>query len=105
MVGKIGTTNRKKYTNKLGNDMKVSAILLCSAVLCGCATTKEQLYYDAAKAISKDNTVSQTACFAAVTEIAKGGDSGAKVGAITLADRCKNEVFKIEPPKRNWIGL
>ncbi|NBW15096.1 MAG: hypothetical protein EBR82_44555 [Caulobacteraceae bacterium] len=85
--------------------MKISAILLCSAVLCGCATTKEQLYYDAAKAISKDNTVSQTACFAAVTEIAKGGDSGAKVGAITLADRCKNEVFKIEPPKRNWIGL
>ncbi|NDG30426.1 hypothetical protein EB118_10175 [bacterium] len=85
--------------------MKVSIILLCSAVLCGCATTKEQLYYDAAKAISKDNTVSQTACFAAVTEIAKGGDSGAKVGAITLADRCKNEVFKIEPPKRNWIGL
>lgn len=101
----IGTTNRKKYTNKLGNDMKISAILLCSAVLCGCTTTKEQLYYDAAKAISKDNTVSQTACFAAVTEIAKGGDSGAKVGAITLADRCKNEVFKIEPPKRNWIGL
>ena len=100
-----GITNRKKYTNKLGNDMKVSIILLCSAVLCGCATTKEQLYYDAAKAISKDNTVSQTACFAAVTEIAKGGDSGAKVGAITLADRCKNEVFKIEPPKRNWIGL
>ena len=100
-----GITNRKKYTNKLGNDMKISAILLCSAVLCGCTTTKEQLYYDAAKAISKDNTVSQTACFAAVTEIAKGGDSGAKVGAITLADRCKNEVFKIEPPKRNWIGL
>jgi len=86
--------------------MKVSAIIFCSAViLSGCATSKEQMYYDAAKAISKDNVVSQTACFAAVTEIAKGGDQGAKVGAITLADRCKNEVYKVEPPKRNWLGF
>jgi uncharacterized lipoprotein YajG len=80
--------------------------LLASIILLtGCTTTKEQIYYDTAKSISKDNTVSQTACWNAITEIAKGGEQGAKVGAIALADRCKNETVKIEPPKRNWLGF
>ena len=71
----------------------------------GCVTTKEQLYYDTAKSISKDNTMSQTACWAAISDIAKGGSEGAKVGAIALAEKCKNETVKIEAPKRNWMGL
>lgn len=85
--------------------MRYAALVLISLSLISCAGPKEQLYYDAAKAISKDNTVSQTACWAAITEIAKGGDSGAKVGAVALADKCKNETVKIEPPKRNWLGM
>lgn len=83
-------------------------IVLATAilVLTGCASTsKEQLYYETAKSISKDNTMSQTACWAAISDIAKGGAEGAKVGAIALADKCKNEVMKIEPPKKNWLGL
>jgi hypothetical protein len=78
-------------------------------LLAGCATAnKDQLYYDAAKSISKDNTMSQTACWAAISEIAKGGDNGAKVGAITLAEKCKNEPVQVQAPKRNvWniLGL
>ena len=86
--------------------MKAIIILAAALALVGCAsTTKEQLYYDTAKSISKDSTMAQTACFAAVTEIAKGGDQGAKVGAISLAEKCKNETMKIEPPKKNWLGL
>lgn len=80
--------------------MIVSAIVLSS-----CAMPKEQLYYDTAKSISKDSTMAQTACWAAVTEIAKSGDTGAKVSAIALADKCKNEVVKIQPPKNNWFGF
>jgi hypothetical protein len=81
-------------------------VIIAAITLGGCATaSKEQLYYDTAKSLSKDSTMAQTACWAAVTEIAKSGDTGAKVGAIALADKCKNEVMKIEPPKRNWIGL
>lgn len=85
----------------------ILGLLITSTLLvAGCASTsKEQLYYDTAKSISKDNTVSQTACWNAITEIAKGGNEGAKVGAISLADKCKNETLKIEPPKRNWMGL
>lgn len=86
--------------------MKLIFVFLSAVVLFGCAsTTKEQLYYDTAKSLSKDSTMAQTACWAAVTEIAKSGDTGAKVGAIALADKCKNEVMKVEPPKRNWIGM
>lgn len=86
--------------------MKTFIVAICALMLAGCASTsKDQMYYDAAKSISKDNTVSQTACWTAIAEIAKGGDNSAKVGAITLADRCKNNTIKVEPPKKNWLGL
>jgi len=85
--------------------MKYLAFVFSTLLLAGCATSKEQMYYDTAKAISKDNTVSQTACWSAITEIARGGDNGAKVGAIALAERCKNDTMKVEPPKKNWLGL
>lgn len=85
--------------------MKLVSIVFMTLMVAGCATSKEQMYYDTAKAISKDNTISQTACWSAITEIAKGGDNGAKVGAIALAERCKNDTMKVEPPKRNWLGL
>ena len=78
--------------------------MLC-LLLTGCATSKEQMYYDTVKSVSKDNTMSQTACWAAISDIAKGGDGGAKVGAIALAEKCKNETLKVEAPKRNWLGL
>lgn len=80
-------------------------LFLISLTLMSCATSKDQLYYDTVKSVSKDNTMSQTACWAAISDIAKGGDSGAKVGAIALAEKCKNETLKVESPKRNWLGL
>ncbi len=82
-------------------------ILICCALLMtGCASTsKEQLYYDAAKSLSKDQTVSQSACWAAVGEIAKSGDNSVKVGAIALAEKCKAEGVKLAPPKTNWLGF
>ena len=86
--------------------MKAIIIIAAALALTGCASsTKEQLYYDTAKSISKDSTMAQTACWAAVTEIAKSGDTGAKVGAIALADKCKNDTIKVEPPKKSWLGL
>lgn len=86
----------------------MKAIIVASIsvlVLTGCVTTKDQVYYETAKSISRDNTVAQTACWSAISEIAKGGDSGAKVGAIALAEKCKNETVRIEAPKRNWMGF
>jgi len=74
-------------------------------LITGCATNDNQLYYETLKSMSRDNTISQTACWAAISDIAKGGDSSIKVNAIALAEKCKNDTLKIEAPKRNWIGL
>ena len=48
--------------------MKKTAMILTitALLLSGCATSRDQLYYEAAKAISKDNTMSQTACWSAI---------------------------------------
>ena len=70
----------------------LTGLLVTSLLLSGRAgvmpPSNEQLYYEAAKSISKDNTVSQTACWNAISDIAKGGDSAAKVGAVIVAERC-----------------
>lgn len=84
--------------------MKMLIIISSICLLAGCAT-KEQLYYDASKSISKDSTIAQSACFAAVGEIAKGGDNTSKVAAIALAEKCKSDTVRVEPPKRNIFGF
>lgn len=72
--------------------------------LCGCSTT-DTIYYETARSISKDNTITQSACWAAVTEISKGGDSAVKVAAISLAEKCKSESIKLQPPNKNLLGF
>lgn len=81
-----------------------NSILLLICLLTGCATIDSQ-YYDAARAVSKDLTMIQTACFATITEIAKSGDNNTKITAINLLEKCKVETIKIEVPKRNILGL
>lgn len=88
--------------------MKILTITMCALFLSGCAYIGPKdyaNYVESSKAISKDNTVAQTACWSAIAEIAKGGDAGTKVGAIALAEKCKNSPTKIEAPKKNWLGF
>ena len=81
-------------------------ILGTAILMTGCATTnKDQLYYDATKSVSKDQTVTQSACWAAVAEVAKGGDNTVKMGAIALAEKCKSMPVKIEAPQKSWFSL
>lgn len=80
------------------------ALLAVTLILVGCSTT-DQLYYETAKSVSKDNTVAQTACWAAVSEISKGGDTTVKVAAISLAEKCKASTVVVEPPKKNLLGF
>ena len=79
------------------------AILSIVLLLSGCATQTHN-YYEAAKAISKDVTMSQNACWAAVRDIAKNGNDSVKINAIALAEKCKNESVKLSAPK-NWLGF
>jgi uncharacterized lipoprotein YmbA len=86
--------------------MKTIIVAVIALGLTGCATAnKEQLYYDASKAISKDLTVAQSACWGAIGEIAKGASDSVKINAIALAEKCKNDPVKVTPPKKNWFGF
>lgn len=88
--------------------MKSLALAILTFTLTGCSVlgTKDYAnYVESSKSISKDSTVAQTACWSAVAEIAKNGDNAAKVNAISLAEKCKNETIKLAPPKQgllNW---
>jgi hypothetical protein len=85
--------------------MKHIIVAVFALTLAGCATNKEQLYYDASKAISKDNTVTQSACWGAIGEIAKNASDSVRINAIALAEKCKSDTVKVEPPKKNWFGF
>jgi uncharacterized lipoprotein YmbA len=73
-------------------------------ILSGCASiSNEQLYYEASKSISKDQTMSQTACWSAISEIAKSNDTTVRISAIALAEKCKVEPVKLQAPKKSWL--
>lgn len=87
--------------------MKAIMIAMLLAALTGCSvfTAKDQMYYDTSKALSRDQTVAQSACWGAIGEIAKGSSDSVKIGAITLAEKCKSEPVTVQPPIKNWYGL
>jgi hypothetical protein len=84
--------------------MKTLIVTGIALTLVGCAA-KDQLYYDATKSISKDNTMTQTACWASVTEMSKSAEASVRIAALALAKECKSDAPKIEPPKKNILGF
>ena len=73
--------------------------------LTGCASNDYSQYIDAHKSISKDSTMSEIACYNAVTEGMKSGDNSMKTAAIALMNQCKKQQTAIDPPKKNLLGL
>ena len=65
------------------NKIKLLAILAASVALVGCGTTEQyKMYADTQKSIAQANAMAETARYAALAEIAKTGDSGARVAAV-----------------------
>jgi len=88
--------------------MKLIATLLCALSLTGCATAEYQAYADAHKA----QAAAQTARFQALVEIAKQGDTTAKVAAVmSLQMGGGQQNTQINAPKNwadyamQWTGL
>lgn len=82
-------------------------ILFCGLfLLTGCATTNNYAeYIEAHKAISKDSTMSEIACYNTVVEGMKSSDNTTKTAAMALMAQCKKQKIEIEPPKKNILGL
>ena len=80
-----------------------SAIFLLSA----CASNDYEVYVNAQKSISKDNTISEAARLAALTEMSKSADAGVRTTGIMLLQQLQqgNKSIIIEPPKKNWFGF
>ena len=88
--------------------MKLLAIAVCSVALTGCATKEYQAYADAHKA----QAAAQTARFQALADIAKQGDTTAKVAAVmSLQMGGGQQNAQIAAPKSwadyamQWTGL
>ena len=88
--------------------MKRIALILCTLSLTGCATGQYQAYADAHKA----QAAAQTARYQALADIAKMGDTTAKVAAvITLNSGNAQQNSNIAAPKHwadyalQWTGL
>lgn len=62
--------------------MKLIPIALACILLTGCATDNYRLYAQAQKAIADAETAKETARYQALAEIAKQGDTAAKVAAV-----------------------
>lgn len=82
-------------------------ILLAALVLTGCASSEEYRYYtDAQKTIANARTMAEIARFNALVEIAKQGDTSAKVAATMAITQSKTEPIQtvVPPPKLfNWL--
>jgi hypothetical protein len=87
------------------NKIKLLAILTATVALVGCGTTEQyKMYADTQKSIAQANAMAETARYAALAEIAKTGDPGAKVAAvmsINFGAQSGNgpRVQQIAPPK------
>ena len=78
--------------------MKLLALAVCSVTLTGCATAEYAAYADAHKA----QAAAQTARYQALAEIAKQGDTTAKVAAVmSLQMGSGQQNAQINAP-RNW---
>lgn len=80
-------------------------VLLTVVFLTGCATNNYVDYIEAHKAISKDSTMAEIACYNTITESIRSSDNSAKTAAIALMTQCNKQKPTIEPPKKNWLGL
>jgi hypothetical protein len=88
--------------------MKRVALILCALSLTGCATNQYQAYADAHKA----QAAAQTARYQALADIAKMGDTTAKVAAVmSLQMGSAQQSTQINAPKSwadyalQWTGL
>jgi hypothetical protein len=87
------------------NKIKLLAILTATVALVGCGTTEQyKMYAETQKSIAQANAMAETARYAALAEIAKTADPGARVAAVMSINfgaqgGAGPRVQQIAPPK------
>lgn len=107
-VGMNGTRLKEKFTTKLnkGTDMKILIISTLALALTGCGVLNKdyQHYVEQSSKIVQATNASEAACLLVLAEGVKSGDNSTKTAITTQVEKCKKEMPKIEPPKKNWLG-
>lgn len=74
-------------------------VMIMMAALSGCAVNNDyQIYADTQKAIAHATAMTETARYAALAEIAKSADPGAKTAAV-LSIGVSPKMLPLDPPK------
>ena len=94
--------------------LKLASIALAAVLLTGCASENYRLYAETQKSIANANAMAEAARYQALSEIAKQGDTTAKVAAVISLNRGGNALptqQQIAPPKSmaetalQWTGV
>jgi hypothetical protein len=87
--------------------MKKLIFILLGLAVSGCSALNKdyQTYAEHTSKIISATTASEAACMLVLAEGVKSGDNSTKTAISTQIEKCKKDTPKIEPPKRNWLGL
>jgi hypothetical protein len=86
--------------------MKLAIIPLTFA-LTGCVTTSGQYsqYLEQTNRLAASQNAAEAACLLVIAEGIKTADPNGKALLVSQIDKCRKEPIKLEPPKKNWLGL
>lgn len=86
--------------------MKVLSLVSVALLTAGCAANKDyQVYAENTGKIVAAVNASEAACYLVVAEGVKTGDNSTKTAITSQLEKCKKQMPKIEPPKKNWLGF
>ncbi len=83
-----------------------SAIITLACLLTGCATSNQySQYLEQTNRLAASQNAAEAACLLVIAEGIKTADANSKALLVTQIDKCRKEPIKLEPPKKNWLGL
>lgn len=82
-------------------------LLAIALALSGCATTSGHysLYLEQTSRLAASQNAAEAACLLVIAEGIKTADANNKAMLASQIDKCRKDPIKIEPPKKNWLGL
>lgn len=81
--------------------------LITLVLLSGCATKSADylVYVETSSKLQQSVYASESACLLVLAEAMKTADSATKISISNQIDKCKKELPRIDPPKKNWLGF
>lgn len=82
-------------------------ILTLAFLISGCAATSNNytLYLEQTSRLAASQNAAEAACLLVIAEGIKTSDANNKALLASQIDKCRKDPIKIEPPKKNWLGL